>query len=46
MYNVGEKAKETVKGAWETVKDATKKIKETVVGKDEEEEDNKVRLED
>ncbi|KAL5157313.1 Uncharacterized protein HKD37_15G042055 [Glycine soja] len=35
LRNVGEKAKQGMQGAWETAKDTTQKIKETVVGKDD-----------
>lgn len=34
--SLGEKAKQTAQGAWETAKDTTEKIKETVVGKEDE----------
>ncbi|KAK7412361.1 hypothetical protein VNO78_03816 [Psophocarpus tetragonolobus] len=33
--NVGEKAKQGMQGAWEMTKDTTHKIKDTVVGKDD-----------
>ncbi|XP_057739558.1 uncharacterized protein ECU03_1610-like [Arachis stenosperma] len=40
LRNVGEKAKETVQGAWEATKDTTKKIKDTVVGKNYDDDDD------
>nr|XP_027105308.1 late embryogenesis abundant protein At3g53040-like [Coffea arabica] len=41
---VGEKAKQTMKDAWGAAKETTQKIKETVVGKDDD--DDKDRVED
>ncbi|KAK7412360.1 hypothetical protein VNO78_03815 [Psophocarpus tetragonolobus] len=35
LKNVGEKAKQGMQGAWEKAKDTTHKIKDTVVGKDD-----------
>ncbi|KAI4296770.1 hypothetical protein L6164_036695 [Bauhinia variegata] len=39
VRNVGEMAKETVKGGWGMAKNTTQKIKETVVGKDDDHDD-------
>ncbi|KAG6601678.1 hypothetical protein SDJN03_06911, partial [Cucurbita argyrosperma subsp. sororia] len=46
VQNIGEKAKRTVEGAWEAAKDTTQKIKERVVGSDEDERDEDERDED
>jgi hypothetical protein len=37
---VGEMAKETVKGAWGAAEETTQKIKETAVGKDDDDNDD------
>lgn len=37
VQSIGEKAKQTVQGAWDAAKGTTQKIKETLVGKNEEE---------
>ncbi|XP_022640523.1 uncharacterized protein LOC111242284 [Vigna radiata var. radiata] len=37
--NAGEKAKQSVQGAWDVAKDTTHKIKETLVGKDDDDND-------